>query len=86
MQPDGSPAYSSGLSGWHHGAMVPLIYRTISVDDVDLQVSVTNEGGERGLAPRKSSDYSVKCMLDVLCCDGPVPPLWHHHVADELPG
>ncbi len=50
MQPDGSPAYSSVLSGWHHGVMDPLTYRTISVNDVDLQVSVTNEGGERGLA------------------------------------
>ncbi len=30
--------------------MDPLIYRTIAVNDVELQVSVTNEGGERGLA------------------------------------
>jgi len=30
--------------------MDPLTYRTISVNDVDLQVSVTNEGGSRGLA------------------------------------
>ncbi len=30
--------------------MDPLTYRTIRVNDVDLQVSVTNEGGERGLA------------------------------------
>jgi len=30
--------------------MDPLTYRTIAVNDVELQVSVTNEGGERGLA------------------------------------
>jgi pimeloyl-ACP methyl ester carboxylesterase len=30
--------------------MDPLTYRTISVNDVELQVSVTNEGGQRGLA------------------------------------
>ena len=30
--------------------MDPLTYRTIRVNDVDLQVSVNNEGGERGLA------------------------------------
>ena len=30
--------------------MDPLTYRTISVNDVDLEVSVTNEGGPRGLA------------------------------------
>ena len=30
--------------------MDPLTYRTVAVNDVELQVSVTNEGGERGLA------------------------------------
>jgi pimeloyl-ACP methyl ester carboxylesterase len=30
--------------------MDPLTYRTIAVNDVELQVSITNEGGERGLA------------------------------------
>jgi pimeloyl-ACP methyl ester carboxylesterase len=30
--------------------MDPLVYRTIAVNDVQLQVSVTNEGGPRGLA------------------------------------
>ena len=30
--------------------MDPLTYRTISVNDVELQVSVTGEGGDRGLA------------------------------------
>jgi len=30
--------------------MDPLTYRTIAVNDVELQVSVTNEGGGRGLA------------------------------------
>jgi epoxide hydrolase 4 len=30
--------------------MDPLTYRTISVNDVDLQVSVSGKGGERGLA------------------------------------
>ena len=30
--------------------MDPLTYRTIAVNDVELAVSVTNEGGERGLA------------------------------------
>ena len=30
--------------------MDPLTYRTVAVNDVELQVSVTNEGGTRGLA------------------------------------
>lgn len=30
--------------------MDPLMYRTMSVNEVDLEVSVTNEGGPRGLA------------------------------------
>jgi pimeloyl-ACP methyl ester carboxylesterase len=30
--------------------MDPLTYRTITVNDVELEVSVTNQGGERGLA------------------------------------
>ena len=30
--------------------MDPLTYRTIAVNDVELQVSVTNEGGSKGLA------------------------------------
>jgi epoxide hydrolase 4 len=30
--------------------MDPLTYRTIAVNDVELQVSITNEGGPRGLA------------------------------------
>jgi pimeloyl-ACP methyl ester carboxylesterase len=30
--------------------MDPLTYRTVAVNGVDLQVSVSNEGGERGLA------------------------------------
>lgn len=30
--------------------MDPLTYRTVAVNDVSLEVSVTNEGGERGLA------------------------------------
>ncbi|HSP29855.1 MAG TPA: alpha/beta hydrolase, partial [Ilumatobacteraceae bacterium] len=32
------------------GAMDPLTYRTIAVNGVELQVSVTNEGGPKGLA------------------------------------
>jgi pimeloyl-ACP methyl ester carboxylesterase len=30
--------------------MDPLTYRTVAVNDVELQVSITNEGGPRGLA------------------------------------
>ena len=30
--------------------MDPLTYRTIAVNDVELQVSITNEGGDCGLA------------------------------------
>ena len=43
-------ASRAGIADCHHGAMDPLTYRTVAVNGVELQVSVTNEGGPKGLA------------------------------------
>jgi epoxide hydrolase 4 len=43
-------ASRAGIADWHHGAMDPLTYRTVAVNGVELQVSVTSEGGPKGLA------------------------------------
>jgi epoxide hydrolase 4 len=37
------------IADWHHGLMDPLTYRTFVVNGVELQVSVANEGGPKGL-------------------------------------
>jgi epoxide hydrolase 4 len=50
VQPWAVDPYSGLASGVQNGEMDPLSYRTIAVNDVELQVSVTGEGGERGLA------------------------------------
>ncbi len=50
VQPGGGAPYSDRKLRWQNGDVDPLTYRTIAVNDVELEVSVTGEGGERGLA------------------------------------
>jgi pimeloyl-ACP methyl ester carboxylesterase len=50
VQPSVHAGYSETSGHLPTWSMDPLVYRTIAVNDVRLQVSVTNEGGPRGLA------------------------------------